>query len=137
MQPLLPAPFFHGYPRWHCTWKHFCARSPTVFVLGLVQCDQRMDGPSNRRKSSRLLVATLCTVSLLTTISLYQIGVASVFQSYTTGLPSSGVKFAFKSLREGNFEIYLMNSNGTNQTRLTNDADILNIHLLGRLTDPR
>ena len=31
-------------------------------------------------------------------------------------------KIAFTSTRDGNFEIYVMNSDGTNQTRLTNNS---------------
>jgi hypothetical protein len=34
-----------------------------------------------------------------------------------------GTKIAFSSQRNGNSEIYVMNSDGTNQTRLTHDAD--------------
>src|SRR5262249_3205389 len=33
-----------------------------------------------------------------------------------------GTKIAFNSYRDGNYEIYVMNSDGTNQTRLTSDA---------------
>ncbi len=32
-----------------------------------------------------------------------------------------GTKIAFRSNRDGNFEIYVMNVDGTGQTRLTND----------------
>ena len=42
----------------------------------------------------------------------------------TTGTPITHTngKIAFSSNRDGNWEIYVMNADGTNQTRLTNDA---------------
>src|ERR1051326_8114570 len=39
----------------------------------------------------------------------------------TYALPANG-KIAFATNRDGNFEIYVMNANGSNQTRLTNVA---------------
>ena len=38
------------------------------------------------------------------------------------GICSAQGKIAFASSRDGNFEIYVMNADGTNQTRLTNDG---------------
>src|SRR2546422_11400320 len=35
--------------------------------------------------------------------------------------PPDGTKIAFRSDRDGNSEIYVMNEDGTSQTRLTND----------------
>ena len=39
----------------------------------------------------------------------------------TPGAPATG-KIAFHSDRDGNFEIYVMNADGSNQTRLTDNA---------------
>ena len=39
-------------------------------------------------------------------------------------MSSDGSKIAFRSFRDGNEEIYVMNADGTNQTRLTNNAAI-------------
>ena len=35
---------------------------------------------------------------------------------------ADGTRIAFSSFRDGNFEIYVMNANGSGQTRLTNKA---------------
>ena len=41
--------------------------------------------------------------------------------SSTIGSPSSVQKIAFASKRNGDYEIYVMNNDGSNQTRLTNN----------------
>ena len=52
-----------------------------------------------------------------------------VTAGYTTRItlsvscPLSGGKIAFKSMRDGNVEIYVMNPDGSDQTRLTNDPE--------------
>ena len=40
------------------------------------------------------------------------------------GWSPDGTKIAFASDRDGNYEIYTMNADGTNQTRITNDPDM-------------
>ena len=35
-----------------------------------------------------------------------------------------GTKIAFMSLRDGEFEIYIMDADGTNQTRITNNPAV-------------
>ena len=42
-------------------------------------------------------------------------------QSAFATFPGENGKIAFYSFRDGNFEIYVMNADGTGQTRLTND----------------
>src|SRR4030067_2717306 len=48
--------------------------------------------------------------------------ISSVYLTQTTFQRNNG-KIAFNSDRDGNFEIYVMNANGSNVARLTNNSD--------------
>jgi len=51
----------------------------------------------------------------------HQHQLTSLGQNFVPSWSPSGKKIVFASTRDGNFEIYTMNSDGSNQTNLTND----------------
>src|SRR6267378_5620417 len=75
------------------------------------------------RYSPGLALAALTTVTILALghVALAQAQVATPSWTAATALPTlrANGRIAFTSDRDGNQEIYLMNPDGTNQTRLT------------------
>ncbi|TRO54609.1 translocation protein TolB, partial [Candidatus Bathyarchaeota archaeon] len=59
------------------------------------------------------------TLAVILSISLI---ISSTYLTQTTFQRNNG-KIAFNSDRDGNFEIYVMNADGSNVTRLTNNSD--------------
>ncbi len=55
------------------------------------------------------------------TMTLMMLGLSMGFVFFGTQNISAAEKIVFMSDRDGNYEIYVMNANGTNQTRLTNN----------------
>src|SRR5437867_1556082 len=67
-----------------------------------------------KRGFQALIVLSVLIISLLSIVPIFPNAHAGTF-------PSVNGKIAFASGRDGNFEIYVMNADGTDQTRLTND----------------
>ena len=78
------------------------------------------------RYSPSLALAALTTVTILALVhvALAQAQVVTPSWTAATALPTlhANGKIAFTSDRDGNQEIYMMNPDGTNQTRLTNNS---------------
>src|SRR5438445_299221 len=78
------------------------------------------------RYSPALALAALTTVTILALVHVapVQAQVATPNWTAATALPTlrANGKIAFTSDRDGNPEIYVMNPDGTNQTRLTNNS---------------
>src|SRR5256886_3193445 len=86
-----------------------------------------MRKPGNiARYSPSLTLAALTTVTILALghVALAQAQVVTPTWTAATALPTlhANGKIAFTSDRDGNPEIYMMNPDGTNQTRLTNNS---------------
>ena len=76
-----------------------------------------------------------CSLKHFLSASLLLVLIAGAVTVHAT-FPGANAKIAFASDRDGNFEIYVMNADGTGQTNLTNNAAIDSIQP-GRPTAPR
>src|SRR5437588_4855484 len=78
---------------------------------------------SINRYSTSLALATV-TILALVHVALAQAQVVTPSWTAATALPTlhANGKIAFTSDRDGNREIYVMNADGTNQFRLTNNS---------------
>src|SRR5206468_6980810 len=68
-----------------------------------------------KRGSQALILLPILIISLLSIVPIFPNAHAGTF-------PGVNGKIAFASGRDGNFEIYVMNADGSGQTRLTNNA---------------
>jgi len=81
--------------------------------MDFVDGRKRLDGGA--RKAGRLFVVSVLIVALV-----FSIGLASLFtQPVSAAFPGANGKIAFVSDRDGDAEIFVMNSDGSGQTQLT------------------
>ena len=78
------------------------------------------------RRDRRVLLTLLVLLALLAAVVA---ALALGSRPAESAFPGANGKIAFESSRDGNFEIYVMNADGSNQTRLTNNP--------ARDTEPR
>src|SRR5687768_8813842 len=69
------------------------------------------------RRTVLLLVSAALAVLLVSGVAL-----VGIEESSQAAFPGANGKIAFASDRDGNGEIYTMNADGTNQTRITNNG---------------
>ena len=72
--------------------------------------------------TDRSLVSFMISISLTTIIAAVGIATLQDHTALAGTFPGPNGKIAFESTRDGNDEIYVMNADGTGQTRLTNNA---------------
>jgi TolB protein len=76
------------------------------------------------RKKEFLVTVSIAVVLLLQGTSFSPFSIMNPTMSYASQIASSNDKIVFASLRDGNYEIYIMNTDGSNETRLTRGSSI-------------
>ena len=61
------------------------------------------------------------TITALSVLAAVSVGLLATPPRAEAGFPGGNGKIAFFSGRDGNYEIYVMNADGTGQTRLTDN----------------
>ncbi len=98
------------------------------FLIGIASCKLgRVQGNRGSvtwhlREGGVLRFREGCLLLMATSLVASACGGGSTTETTTTtALRDSVARIAFQSLRDGNYEVYVMDADGSNQTRLTNN----------------